>query len=651
MTSNDERKFFNQNLMYHKDILYNSGGTFEINISNSTTDYKSFSPPVLHISIIGDNNIRRVYPISFPNSVELFTSIKDVISNIESIYTTGRSNTIVKKYHYDKSLKIEFIQIQNSGDRVVTISIVLNSSDFSKVVIPYSVFSSFFIGILKYFVSDFVNLTLSFSNRSLLTEMLECNKQSVNLLKSLPSHIFESEQLNIKETETIVENTNIVDTINDFEQFLGDDMKNISVPELDSKVVLEEKKKIANSGSSLLISKTLTNDLSVLESMLNASITRTDPLLTILEGFRRSMNLETEFSFMPRIPTNDLKSLLYISKIFHDYYVNSYLTKDVAIPSGFSILKYGAKREDLDEINLQICYDLLLIFAFVKIFRGKIESKQSDANLNGSLFYLRLRTFLDPLVYSFLDPEKANLISSILMSNFDLYESNGFFSHYQDILVDYGFSKISNVDIKEFCNELNMKVFQKDVLNINISQKHEEYFKSGFLKINSDNNLSKEQIINEVISLEILEKNGIVLDENNEDLKKIFDMSKLTKEVKDIFFSKKVESKEKESNLLKTVNFYNNEIPKKVNDEFLNYIVELKYDIFDFNKFEMEEFGENIVKAIYVWNESLERKELYTVFREKLESNILTKDLIISKYKNTTEKAEVVEEWMDINLG
>jgi hypothetical protein len=140
-----------------------------------------------------------------------------------------------------------------------------------------------------------------------IKSLLEYNKQSVNLLKSLPSHIFESEQLNTKESEPIIENTNIVDTINDFEQFLGDDMKNISVPELNSKVVVEEKKKNTNSGNSLLISKTLTNDLSVLESMLNASIRFNN-----FESGSGLMNpFETMTFFIPYLCTSRARSVMY----------------------------------------------------------------------------------------------------------------------------------------------------------------------------------------------------------------------------------------------------------------------------------------------------------------------------------------------------
>ena len=120
MNQNDlERIYFNQNMLYHKDKTYNSGGSLEVSICNNTTDYKTFSAPTLHISVIGENNLRRLCSLNYPDSVDLFVSIKDILANIETIYSTNRNNVLLKKYQFDRSLKFEFIQIQNMGDRVV----------------------------------------------------------------------------------------------------------------------------------------------------------------------------------------------------------------------------------------------------------------------------------------------------------------------------------------------------------------------------------------------------------------------------------------------------------------------------------------------------------------------------------------------------
>jgi len=660
MNQNDiERVYFNQNMIFHKDKTYNSGGSLEISICNNTTDYKSFSAPSLHISVIGENYLRRLCSLNYIDSVDLFMSIKEILQNVETIYSTGRSNILLKKYQYDRSLKFEFVTIQNMGDRVVVISVIHSNSDFAKVIVPYSVFSAFSIGILKYFISDFVNISFSFSSRNLLTEILEQNKMIKNGIMILPSNLVNNPLLTnnsiIDNNETIDEIPNpISETIDDFDKFLGKDMENINIPDLESKIVLEEKPKNLEINS-LLVTKTLTNDLSVLESMLISSSTRPDPMITMFEGFRRSMNLSNDFSFLPNISKEDLKSLLYISKVSHDLYLNLYLTKNTSIPSGFQILKYNCSGP-VDLLNVNLSCDLLLIAGFIKIFRSRMESRESDANKNGSLFYLKLRSFLDPIVYSFIDISNSKILFNNIATNFEKYSELGFFNHYQNILKSNDFDEINLNDIKQFCNELNEKVFSKGILSININGKHEDMYKTGFLRIKSNNNLSIEQIINELVPLEVYEKIGIDVSEGSETLTKILENIPVSETVLNIFHRKdivkeKVETKKEPiSNLLKTVKFFNNEIPETYRDEFFKFIEDLKFENYNFfvNQFNADELGENIIKTLYIWNESVDKKEPLTTFRTKLEDCLLTKELIIAKYRGTfppSSNKENTEEW------
>lgn len=652
MNQNDlERIYFNQNMIFHKDRNYNSGGSFEVSICSNTIDYKTFSAPTLHISVIGENNLRRLCSLNYSDSVDLFVSIKDILSNIETIYSTNRNNILLKKYQFDRSLKFEFVQIQNMGDRVVSVSVIHSSSDFTKVVIPYSVFSAFAIGILKYFVNEFVNISFGFTTRNLLTEILEQNKMIRNGIMILPTSLINNNLSKDISFENI-ESSQIEETIEDFDKFLGKDMENIQVADLDNKSIIEEKPKNLEINSPL-INKTLTKDLSVLESMLSAAITRSDPMISIFEGFRRSMNLDDSFSFLPNITKNDLKSFLYISKLIHDLYLNLYMEKNVSIPSGFQILKYNVDDiNSIDNFNINLAYDILLIMGFIKEFRSRMESRESDSNKNGAIFYLRLRSFLDPLVYSFIDPNKSKIILNIVATNFEKYLEIGFFKHYQDILITNGFKEIDVNDIKNFCNEFYEKVLKKeDTFSININNKHEELYKTGFLRINSDNNLNIEQIINELIPLEVLEKTGVDLTEGSENLKKVQENLKISDLVISVFLRKndqksKEIKKEIVTNLSKTIKFFNNEIPIKNREEFFKYIDDLKFNNYDFLNtiYDEEEFGENIVKSLYIWNESENKEEPLTTFRIKLEECILTKDLILVKYKSKPE-IENKEEW------
>lgn len=664
MIQNDsERFYFNQNLIYHKDKIYNSGGSLEISICSSTTDYKTFSSSTLHISIIGENNLRRLCSLNLPDSVDLYSSCKDVIQNVETIYETHRNNTIIKRYQFDRMLKFEFLKLQGSGDRVVIISVIHSNSDFAKVIVPYAIFCSFAIGILKYFVNDFVNISFNFSTRNLLTELLEQNKMIKNGIQVLPSMLIESYErggkLESSSETSIVQppndipvNTQMESTLEDFDKFLGKDMENIDLPDLKSKAIIEEKSQNIEV-KNLFIEKTLTKDLSVLESMITAAITRPDPLISLMEGFRRSMNLDESITFLPGISKNDLKSVLYLTKVYHDTFFNMYINNMAQIPSSFTILKYQIpKNVEINNLNISLAYDLLLIFGFIKLFRSRMESREADANKNGSIFYMRLRTFLDILVYPFLDISKAKSISNTVYSNFEKYNQFEFFNHYQKILSDNKFEVISLNDIREFCEELHTKILTNNLTKINnIHQRHEELFKNGFLRIKSDNNLSIEQIINELVPLEVYEKLGINLKEGSEELNKAIQQHSISNEITNIFLRKEPK-KEQVSNLVKTIKFYNNEVPEKYRNEFFEYIEKLKFDNFDFytSKYDVEELGDNIIKSLYIWNESDNKSEPLTTYRLKLEECILTKNDILSKYKNAEptevkEKIKPEEEW------
>jgi len=663
---NDERIFFNQNMIYYKDKTYNSGGSLEVSICNNTTDYKTFSAPAIHLSVIGENNLRRLSIINYVDSVDLYNSFKTIIQNVETIYQTNRNNVLIKKYQFDRILKFEFIQIQDINERVVSISIIFNSSDFTKVVIPYSVFCAFVIGILKYFVNQYVDITFTMSMRNLMTEILEQNKSIKNNIKVLPSVLFEIDNKIKVEDSTqvaralgedseVIVNEDMTNILNDFDNFLGKDMENIVVDDLTSKAVLEEKK-VKNEVISSFITKTLSNDMSILETMLTSASTRPDPMICLFEGFRRSMNLDENFSFLPLISMENLKSFLYISKLYHDFYLNSYINGS-SIPSGFFILKYKINDiSKINEINKQLAYDILLISAYMKIFRSRVESRDPDANKNGALFQLRIRTFLDPLVYSILEHIDSKIINSIISSNFEKYEQLGFFNYYQKILEENNFEKVNINDIRQFCIELDEKILSRDVLSINIEDRHDILFQNGILRIKRDNNLSIEQIINELIPLQVLEKNNIDLKEGSSELQKAIENYSISKDVLDIFLGKesKVE-KVKISNISKTVRYFNNEISETYRDDFFNFIDSLKDSNFDFNNslYQIEELGENIIKSLYVWNESDNKNEPLTSYRAKLEECILTKELILAKYfSNKTNEDEKKDEWnLDILQG
>ena len=183
--STDDRTWINQQLMYYKDTIY-SNSSFELSLSTSTKDFKSFSPLSLNLSITTQSN-RGVCTISYPNGIDLINSFKEVMSNLDLVYDTNRNNQIVKKYQHDRNLKLDFKKDRND-ERVISISVVFTNSDHCNVIIPYYVFYSFF-GILKSFTSDFTKLNFDLINRTMLCEIFDQSKLIKNSIQVLPTSI------------------------------------------------------------------------------------------------------------------------------------------------------------------------------------------------------------------------------------------------------------------------------------------------------------------------------------------------------------------------------------------------------------------------------------------------------------------------------
>jgi len=153
-----------------------------------------------------------------------------------------------------------------------------------------------------------------------------------------------------------------------------------------------------------------------------------------------------------------------------------------------------------------------------------------------------------------------------------------------------------------------------------------------------------EQILNTLIPVEVFVKTGNKIEDYHSDVdQNIIDLFNVSAEEKS---EKKREPKK--NNLFRFVKAFENEIPEIYKSDFLEYIEKLR-DNFDYNKYNLNEFGENIVKAIYEWNES-NKSEKYTDFYDRCENSLMSKDLILSKSNNRTKESNG-DDWLEnLNL-
>jgi hypothetical protein len=168
-------------------------------------------------------------------------------------------------------------------------------------------------------------------------------------------------------------------------------------------------------------------------------------------------------------------------------------------------------------------------------------------------------------------------------------------------------------------------------LNPYISELHDNMQKSGDVRIGTNSNFNKEQIINEILPLEISENMGQPAPE-----------IEISDEVKQFFKGKrKVEKKVvKKNHLARVVGTLENDIPEQYRETFKEHIESCSEKDFVFDsKFPYQEFGDQLIKALYVWKpESDPRiKTSLKYFQTQLEKELMEKQYILALDEKPTE--------------
>ena len=652
----EEKTWFNQLLLHHKDSYYNSGGSFEVGLSSNTSDFKTFSSVSLNISIT--NGIKKVYNLNYQNAIDLMRSFKEVTDNIQKIFESTSSIDILKRYYSDKSLKVKFANL--NGDYVTSLSIINNQSDFTEVIIPYSTVFIPFCLLLKSFIENFLKLNIDLSLRSTISESLTYITQIKDSIKTIPSSIISyvgdqglitntaenAEVAPTKARDSSELDSEMEQTYTELNNFLGEDMNNIIIPELNTLSV--EKEKEIRIIESQFMNNVLKGDINTLEYMISSLSVVKNPLQTIYTTILSSItNLSDKFSFFPGTFDDEIKSYCYLSKSIYNYYFRRYSDHNTSIPSAIPALK--VRVSSCTDENLNLAYDLLLILAYVRVLRSKLEIKESSCIKNKAIFYMGLRLFFDPFVFSFMDNKDPNIIKSCVLDRFKYYSKQGFFKSYSTLLDSYRITDITENEVMAIINQLAEKVFRKGVF---VDILHNDYYNEKVLRIPSKNSLTLEQIIEDGIPLQSYVYSKITNLKDDEEFEKIISSYEgvISDPVSDAFLGKKRrENKEKESNIVRASKFYSTDIPEEFRNDFIEHVKNIGNFDYDFenDKFTIEEFKDNIIKVLYVWNES-EKNITYTEFMTKIEECVLSKDLILTKYKSQKVVSDSDESWVDL---
>jgi hypothetical protein len=636
--NNEETIWTNQILFQHRDNEFNSNSAIDASLSISTQDLKNFSNPFINLSITSLNDKkRRTCSLNLQLVNSILSSFNKLYESVERYYDEGNYE-IVRKVS-NKELQILFRRSKvDPKQKCVLISIVLNQSDFGRIILDFEVAKLLF-GSLETLYDR--SIAVEISNRCLLTSLLDKMDELDRSIKTLPSLIGVVNDIPRKVEQEAIGAPNY----EELDKYIGgSEMSNIRVPELEGNGVIQaESSQVIHSE---LINNVLKDDITNIESLVHSSYVMDKPIMTIIDSIKHGpINTpEENFEFLPGISDNELKSLLYVSKITFSSAFQNYTLNGVPLPLGAPLLMFRPDVTKVKELNMEIALDLLMIVSYLKSLKERLGEKIEDANLNKSIIYYALRCFTDPLVFSFLDSSSKDTVKAMITRNFKFHKDNGFFKNYETLLDRHSCSQIMSDDVLKFVDGVFSRLSEK----VYICETQDFMHSKGELVLPSNNALNIEQITKEVVKLEVAEKLGSDLT-NQEEVGKYVDLNTVSKDIIKIFSEgkgRKLIDRKRETAISKYIKKYEEEIPESIRVEFTKHISEISSSVsnFDFKRstFPVEQLGEHILKGLYEYNQS-SKKEAYNNFFMRAEECLLSKDMIIAKMK--TEQAQKTIDW------
>jgi hypothetical protein len=280
-----------------------------------------------------------------------------------------------------------------------------------------------------------------------------------------------------------------------------------------------------------------------------------------------------------------------------------------------------------------------MISTYLKLYRNRLESINSDPYHNGALVHFAFRCFLDVATFSYLSETNNEAVKNCVMTRFKSFREAGFFDFYDKNLEKERQQPISLVEVSEFID----KVFENVVYSDDIDKRHFTAHDTGTVKLAPKNNFTPEQITNEIIKYEIKHRFGQRIEDltSDEEIILLFNQ-KLPKKFKQT--DHRPEPRKSETHIVRYVKLKANEIPERYRDDLVKYVEEMGHNQYDFinSPFKIEELTDNIIKSLYVWNNFISDDIKYTDYVVKVEECI-DKDLIVAKIKEFPEKEELEE--------
>jgi len=665
---NEDIMYFNQQLFFFKDKLYGSVSSFEASISSNSTDMKRFSAPTLFLSIISDTDrSKRFNILNYQDTVDFVIKLRRALKNPKLAFETG--NEIFLKYNNGKSFKVQFVQSQSMNNEwLVVFEIRHNDSDFGRVIMPFSPIFMSMIKKLESYINNCDQMSISMVNRAMFSNMIDRLQGIENAIKMLPTHLqsniqnessmnhmdpydaplnqtppkMKSEVQPEPESKEPVneEDKQAAEVQNDFDSFVEDKIDDVVIPEVEKTDTVVKDKEEAFQLDSPLAEKVLNWNLKNLEDVIYALITRESPFVKFNEMIRGDIG----FEILPDMSDQETKEFTYISSLMFHTLLQNYSRNSAPFPATIPILSYEPKTSEVQ--NKILATDILMINAYIKTMRAKLEDKVADAMENKAIFHIAFRCFSDPILFGFINENDKNTIAGTVCERFKAFKAKGFFKEYDEYIQSFKLTEINRTDISTFVTNMIDSVLGKIppiTENLKGMRSRNEVLFDSIAKY------SLEQI-NELVKAEVeikLANYEAVKDRFDEETIKIIDDARKVIPTK-FDKPKKKGVITKDPNVFKYVYSYRKEIPEEYREKLLKALNGIGKNRFEWKGFPIEEVGDRVVIALYCWNTS-SRSESYKIFvSELVEQCAMTKDLIIAKVKDELQNEtqyQTEDEW------
>jgi hypothetical protein len=649
MYNGEKTEWINQREFQYKDVEYGSASTIEVSTSINTKDFKYYSQLTLNISITSDSDkSRRNCNLYLQDVRRLFDSFKEVSADYQ---TALKNESVISNKYGKKYLEFKFKRAATNVDCIL-VSIAHSENDYGQIVIPLEDFKTV-IHIFSTFYYNYFSLRKELKDQVSTYRMIESIKTMEREIRTLPSSLSAvPSDLPSLEVETPMgrsEDQSLLD------QFIKDEeVLEKQLPEEEK--VEAEQVQVPPEITSEFIRDVLKLDMANYEKLLAAASGEYNSTKVFIDRVTGSMTTPDDFQSLPGISEKDYKSAIYVSRFNYLATFKLYARDKAPVPISTPPIKYKVDPTEVHSLSIELAYDLLTISSYVKILSQKLSQKIGDSQDNKALFYYAHRCFTDLLCFSFLTGKEGSVVKNCVTTRFRDYEKAGFFKQYQTLLQSNNCIPVTEQDIQGFLDLLIEKVLPAEYY---IDKLHDQLFEDRLL-VPSMNNISLEQITNEVVKINVLHFvnelniNEIDLAQLNQMIDasispEVFDVLRAPKKAKKI-----VEKVKYSSNLHFYFNKYKGDLPKGHKKPLVQYFEQLGDNDFPFNNppINLEDLDERYIRALYHHNDldgskrNMNRSDFNTYVHEEC---TMTKRDILDKYK--VEQPEEVAKEEPVDFG